>query len=36
MKPHVLEEHILKCKKATQNKPFAVNIALIYAVYAEP
>lgn len=29
MYPEVLEEHILKCKKAT-NKPFAVNLPLLY------
>lgn len=29
MYPEVLEQHILKCKKAT-NKPFGVNIPLIY------
>jgi enoyl-[acyl-carrier protein] reductase II len=30
MYPQVLKEHILKCKAAT-NKPFAVNIPLLYA-----
>jgi enoyl-[acyl-carrier protein] reductase II len=30
MYPEVLKEHILKCKAAT-NKPFAVNIPLLYA-----
>lgn len=29
MYPEVLEEHILKCKKATQ-KPFGVNVPLLY------
>lgn len=29
MYPEVLEEHVLKCKKAT-NKPFAVNLPLLY------
>ncbi len=29
MYPEVLEEHIVKCKKAT-NKPFAVNLPLLY------
>jgi len=29
MYPHILREHIQKCKKAT-NKPFAVNIPLLY------
>jgi enoyl-[acyl-carrier protein] reductase II len=29
MYPHVLKEHITKCKKAT-NKPFAVNVPLLY------
>lgn len=29
MYPDVLEEHIIKCKEAT-NKPFAVNLPLIY------
>jgi len=29
MYPHVLEEHIIKCKKET-NKPFGVNIPLFY------
>lgn len=29
MYPHILEEHIQKCKKAT-NKPFAVNVPLLY------
>jgi len=29
MYPEVLEEHILKCKKAT-NKPFAVNVPMLY------
>ncbi|OWY22632.1 nitronate monooxygenase [Sphingobacteriales bacterium UPWRP_1] len=29
MYPHVLEEHLQKCKAAT-NKPFAVNIPLLY------
>ncbi|MCK4562275.1 MAG: nitronate monooxygenase, partial [Flavobacteriaceae bacterium] len=29
MYPHVLREHIQKCKKAT-NKPFGVNIPLFY------
>src|ERR1700759_2040140 len=29
MYPHVLEEHIQKCKKAT-DKPFAVNLPLLY------
>lgn len=29
MYPHVLEEHILKCKSAT-NKPFAVNLPMLY------
>ena len=29
MYPEVLEEHILKCKKAT-NKPFGVNVPLLY------
>ncbi|MBS1580180.1 MAG: nitronate monooxygenase [Bacteroidetes bacterium] len=29
MYPHVLEEHIQQCKKAT-NKPFAVNLPLLY------
>ncbi|MCO6495453.1 MAG: nitronate monooxygenase [Bacteroidetes bacterium] len=29
MYPHILEEHIQKCKKATQ-KPFGVNLPLIY------
>jgi enoyl-[acyl-carrier protein] reductase II len=30
MSPEVLEEHILKCKQAT-DKPFAVNIPLLYS-----
>jgi enoyl-[acyl-carrier protein] reductase II len=30
MYPHVLQEHIKKCKAAT-NKPFAVNLPLLYA-----
>ncbi len=30
MYPDVLEQHIVKCKEAT-NKPFAVNIPLLYA-----
>ncbi|MBI1838345.1 MAG: nitronate monooxygenase [Flavobacteriia bacterium] len=29
MYPHVLEEHILKCKAAT-NKPFGVNLPMLY------
>jgi enoyl-[acyl-carrier protein] reductase II len=29
MYPEILEEHILKCKKAT-NKPFAVNVPMLY------
>lgn len=29
MYPHILEEHIIKCKAATQN-PFAVNVPLLY------
>lgn len=29
MYPHVLEEHILKCQKAT-DKPFAVNLPMLY------
>lgn len=29
MYPHILEEHIQKCKKAT-DKPFAVNVPLLY------
>lgn len=29
MYPHVLEEHILKCKAAT-NQPFAVNLPMLY------
>jgi enoyl-[acyl-carrier protein] reductase II len=29
MYPHILEEHITKCKAATQ-KPFAVNLPLLY------
>lgn len=29
MYPHILEEHIRKCKKAT-DKPFAVNVPLLY------
>jgi enoyl-[acyl-carrier protein] reductase II len=29
MYPHVLEEHILKCKSATNN-PFAVNLPMLY------
>ena len=29
MSPKVLDEHIIKCKKATE-KPFGVNIALLY------
>lgn len=29
MYPHILEEHILKCQKAT-NKPFAVNLPMLY------
>ncbi len=29
MYPEVLEEHIVKCKKAT-NKPFAVNLPMLY------
>ena len=29
MYPEILEEHILKCKKAT-NKPFGVNLPLLY------
>ncbi len=29
MYPHILEEHIIKCKKET-NKPFGVNIPLFY------
>jgi enoyl-[acyl-carrier protein] reductase II len=29
MYPHILEEHILKCKKAT-TKPFGVNVPLLY------
>ncbi len=29
MYPHVLEEHIKKCKEAT-NKPFAVNLPMLY------
>ncbi|MEE9350324.1 MAG: nitronate monooxygenase [Flavobacteriaceae bacterium] len=29
MYPHVLKEHLQKCKKAT-NKPFAVNVPLFY------
>jgi len=29
MYPEVLEEHVLKCQKAT-NKPFAVNLPMIY------
>lgn len=33
MRPDLLREHIQKCKKAT-NKPFGVNIPLLYA-YAE-
>ena len=35
MKPDILEEHIIKCKQHT-DKPFAVNIAIIFAVYAKP
>lgn len=29
MYPHILEEHIRKCKEAT-NKPFAVNLPMLY------
>lgn len=29
MRPEVLEEHVIKCKKAT-NKPFGVNLPLLY------
>ena len=29
MYPHILEEHIIKCKKATE-KPFGINIPMIY------
>src|SRR5574344_1218974 len=29
MHPEILEEHIIKCKKAT-SKPFGVNIPLLY------
>jgi enoyl-[acyl-carrier protein] reductase II len=29
MRPEVLKEHIIKCKKATQ-KPFGVNLPLLY------
>jgi enoyl-[acyl-carrier protein] reductase II len=29
MYPHILEEHILKCQKAT-DKPFAVNLPMLY------
>lgn len=29
MYPHILREHIQKCKKATQN-PFAVNVPMLY------
>ena len=29
MYPHILEEHVQKCQKAT-NKPFAVNLPLLY------
>ena len=29
MYPHILEEHLIKCKQAT-NKPFAVNLPLLY------
>jgi enoyl-[acyl-carrier protein] reductase II len=29
MYPHILDEHIIKCKEATQ-KPFAVNLPLLY------
>jgi enoyl-[acyl-carrier protein] reductase II len=29
MYPDVLEEHVVKCKKAT-DKPFAVNLPLLY------
>ncbi len=29
MYPHILEEHVKKCKQAT-NKPFGVNVPLIY------
>lgn len=29
MYPEVLEEHVIKCKKAT-NKPFAVNLPMLY------
>ncbi len=29
MYPHILEEHLVKCKAAT-NKPFAVNLPLLY------
>ncbi len=34
MHPHILREHIQKCKKATQ-KPFGVNIPLFYPDLAE-
>lgn len=29
MYPHILEEHLVKCKKAT-SKPFAVNLPMLY------
>jgi enoyl-[acyl-carrier protein] reductase II len=34
MTPELLEEHILKCREAT-NKPFGVNVPLLYARVAE-
>ncbi len=34
MYPHVLREHIIKCKAATQ-KPFGVNVPLLYPGIAE-
>jgi enoyl-[acyl-carrier protein] reductase II len=30
MHPEVLQEHIQKCKKAT-NKPFGVNVSMLYS-----
>lgn len=34
MYPHILDEHLRKCKEATQ-RPFAVNIPLLYASIGE-